>query len=96
MREISTYLVTLSNGETKVIHLSGRVKWALERLIEAGQRGCTPITQPAPRWSDYIFRLRGEGIEIETIHEKHGGAFPGHHGKYILRSKVLRKSEVAA
>ncbi len=33
-------------------------------------------------------RLRGEGVDIETIHEKHEGEFPGHHARYVLRSKV--------
>jgi hypothetical protein len=81
-----TINVQLENGEN--IRLTGRLAWTLLRLVDAGERGCTPIEKPAPRWSDYVFQLRGMGIVIETIHERHGGPFPGTHGRYVLRSKV--------
>lgn len=56
--------------------------------------GCTPIDHPRPRWSDYVFKLkRRYGLSIETIHEPHSGEFPGHHGRYILKSRVVRLSE---
>src|SRR5665811_1625975 len=32
----------------------GRDAWALDQLIRAGKRGCTPIDNPAPRWSHYV------------------------------------------
>ena len=76
------------DGSTINIIVNGRVRWALECLIAAGEDGCTPITTPGPRWSDYVFRLRGEGLVIETIHEAHGGPFKGTHARYILKSKV--------
>ena len=88
---------TVDGGpERKVI---GRFAWALLRLIEAGEKGCTPINQPAPRWSNYIFRLRRQGVAIETITEKHAGAYAGTHARYVLRSlvevsKVVRAEEV--
>ena len=63
----------------------------MERLITAGETGCTPIKQPAPRWSGYIFELRQLGVEVETLTEKHGGEYPGHHGRYVLRCKVTRE-----
>jgi len=70
------------------IALSGRVAWTLLALIAAGDRGVTPIERPAPRWSDYVHRLRSFGVDIETIREPHGGPFPGEHGRYVLRSQV--------
>ncbi|MFC1459592.1 hypothetical protein ACETIH_23415 [Microvirga arabica] len=66
----------------------GRFAWALFCLIEAGERGCTPIEQPAPRWSNYVFRLRRQGVAIETITEPHAGPYAGTHARYVLRSTV--------
>jgi hypothetical protein len=69
----------------------GRDAWALLELErEAGKRGCTPITTPGPRWSAYVFNLRGMGLIIETIHESHDGPFPGTHARYVLHSPDLR------
>ncbi len=68
----------------------GRDLWTLERLIEAGANGCTPIEQPAPRWSSYVHRLRGMGVVIETVMEPHGGKFPGLHARYVLGCTVER------
>lgn len=69
----------------KTVTLNGRVLWALEQLM---QGPCTPITRPAPRWSDYVFRLRGEGVVIFTEHEAHSGPYPGTYARYHLISKV--------
>ena len=66
----------------------GREAWALLSLMRAGKAGCTPITRPAPRWSDYVFKLRRHGVLVETIHEAHDGTFAGHHARYVLRDKV--------
>ncbi len=74
----------------------GREAWALGQLITAGEHGVTPIHRPAPRWSQYIHMLRKAGLDIETIHEPHGGPFSGHHGRYVLRSKVKMLHEVEA
>jgi len=82
------YRITPSAGEPFLIEVSGRVQWALDRLRAAGAKGCTPISEPAPRWSAYVHALRELGVEIETIHEKHGGEFAGHHGRYVLRCRV--------
>lgn len=75
----------------------GRVAWAVNELIEAGPTGCTPITHPGPRWSDYIMKARRQGVNIETRHEGHKGAYQGHHGRYILRSvvEVIEKDTAA-
>lgn len=79
----------------EVLSFEGREAWALRELINAGERGCTPIDNPAPRWSHYVWLLRDTFV-IETIHEGHGGLFSGHHGRYILRSKVSILEDMAA
>ena len=71
-----------------VMTFRGRLAWALLQLITAGEKGVTPIDNPGPRWSGYVFDLRQAGIVIETIDEKHGGPFPGSHARYVLRSQV--------
>lgn len=70
------------------IELVGREAWAMQNLIAAGERGCTPIDHPGPRWSAYIHDLRGFGFVIETVHENHSGPFPGSHARYVLQSTV--------
>jgi hypothetical protein len=69
--------------------VAGRQAWALDRLHRAGPAGCTPIDHPGPRWSDYIFKLRRDGIGVETIHESHKGAYAGTHARYVLTSPVV-------
>lgn len=75
------------------IFAKGRDEWALQQLMQMGELGCTPIHNPAPRWSSYVHNLRRLGVDIETLHESHGGPYPGHHARYILRSWV-RLAEV--
>lgn len=75
-------------GAPRVIEVNGRVRWALEQLMESGPKGCTPIEHPGPRWSDYVFKLRKAGILVETVTETHAGPFAGHHARYVLRSSV--------
>lgn len=70
------------------IKVVGREAWALRSLAAAGAAGCTPIDHPGPRWSAYVLDLRGMGFLIDTVHEAHGGPFPGTHARYILRSGV--------
>ena len=72
----------------ETVTLTGRELWALRMLMAAGARGVMPIERPAPRWSHYVHQLRALGLDIETIREEHGGDFPGHHGRYVLRSPV--------
>lgn len=79
-----------------MITVSGRVLWALERLGGAGPKGCTPITEPAPRWAAYVHTLRSLGVPIETVHEEHEGEFPGIHARYVLRATVTRETEGGA
>jgi len=84
------YHIQPEGGEPFTIQAKGRDAWALDRLREAGPRGCTPIDQPAPRWSAYVFNLRGLGVPIETQFEPHGGEFSGTHGRYVLRATVQK------
>ncbi len=73
----------------RAIAVQGRDRWALECLINAGAKGCTPIDHPGPRWSAYVHDLRHEcGLQIETIHEKHGPPFEGNHARYVLKTRV--------
>lgn len=84
------YHIQPEGGEPFTIEARGRDAWALDRLREAGPLGCTPITEPAPRWSAYIHNLRGLGVPIETVTEPHGGQFAGNHGRYVLRAHVVK------
>ena len=74
--------------EWQSIFVKGRDEWALLELVGMGEIGCTPIHNPAPRWSGYVHNLRRLGVNIETIHESHRGPFPGRHARYVLRSWV--------
>ena len=82
-----TLKIRIGSGGPVVI-LRGRDAWTLEQLIAANDNGCTPIDNPAPRWSGYVHKLRKAGVVVETIREKHGGPFSGQHARYVLRSLV--------
>ena len=84
----TVFTVTNPNGDTFSLTLEGRNRWAMMCLIEAGQTGCAPIKQPAPRWSAYIHNLREMGVEIKTKIERHGGTFAGNHGVYVLLAEA--------
>ena len=87
MANLTLIARVLPDGSTFTV--KGRVAWALLELLKAGPKGCTPIENPGPRWSAYVFDLRREhGLDIETRHEAHEGAFPGSHARYVLRSAV--------
>jgi hypothetical protein len=79
--------ITVTFGECQKT-FEGRAAWALGQLIVAGTSGCTSIDNPAPRWSHYTYLLRRAGLNIETVHESHGGAYAGHHARYVLRTPV--------
>ena len=91
---------TVQNGTDTPFSISvrGRDHWALQCLMNAGNKGCTPIDTPGPRWSAYVFSLRALGVDIETIHEPHDGPFRGTHARFVLRSTVTpgNRGEVAA
>lgn len=85
---MAEYIIVPEGEEPFVLKVRGREAWALQCLAEAGSRGCTPIEQPASRWSSYVHNLRGHRVPIETVRERHGGEFSGTHGRYILRANV--------
>jgi hypothetical protein len=93
MKKLTIFVRILPDG--KALTVIGRDAWALRNLVKAGEAGCTPIDHPGPRWSHYVFKLRGFGFLIETVNENHGGQFAGTHARYVLRSKVeiLRESD---
>lgn len=81
------------DGTSRTVEPIGRDAWTLDELVKAGRKGCTPIDNPAPRWSGYIHKLRKKyGIAIKTIEEKHGGDFAGTHARYVLMDTVEKIS----
>lgn len=93
------YAVTVRiEPDGREVRLEGREGWAMRQLVHAGAGGCTPITHPGPRWSDYVFILRGRGFVIEMIHEAHGGPFAGSHVRYVLHTRVtiIEDTKIAA
>ena len=68
----------------EVLSTKGRESWCLAHLVTTGSKGVTPIERPAPRWSDYVFRLRKRGLPVQTIDESHGGTYRGVHARYVL------------
>jgi hypothetical protein len=88
---------TLIDGDKELpLLVDGRVRWALCLLLDKGAAGLTSRDCPGTRLSDYVFKLRGLGVSIETIEEAHHGEFPGRHGRYFLRSKVICRSQDAS
>jgi hypothetical protein len=81
-----TKLVVRLAPDAPPITLNGRGAWAVYHLHKAGETGCTPITTPGPRWSDYTFKAKKAGLQVETITETHRGTYAGHHARYVLRS----------
>ncbi len=88
MSECVKIAVQLAPFNSPSLVFRGRCAWALNELILAGDKGCTPIQRPAPRWSQYILMLRRAGLAIDTLHEPHSGAYSGTHGIYVLRTDL--------
>jgi len=84
----SVYTVKNPSESPFTLTLKGRNKWAMDQLKEAGRNGCTPIENPAPRWSAYIHNLRNFGVKIQTVTEQHGGKFAGNHARYVLLAEA--------
>jgi hypothetical protein len=79
----------IETGDTSItLHLKGRLAWMMLELVKAGDKGITPLHNPAPRVSHYVMTLRRKGVAIDTQMQAHGGAFPGEHGVYRLKSAV--------
>jgi hypothetical protein len=87
MRKLTVTFEINTGGETRQT-VTGRDAWALLELHEAGKSGCTPIDNPGPRWSAYVFNLRQMGLAIATINEPHKGPFAGTHARYVLQSLI--------
>jgi hypothetical protein len=77
-------------GSPQPLALTKRATFFLEELLAAGSEGITTIDYPGVRVGDAVHKLRKAGVDIETQYEQHGGEFAGHHGRYVLRSKVAR------
>ena len=85
--------------DQRVIEPIGRDAQTLQALMDAGPIGITAqdVGGWAVRLSHYIFKLRTVyEIDIETIEERHGGEYPGKHGRYTLRSDVRLVGDVRA
>jgi hypothetical protein len=66
---ITVGLLDAAGNLTGTLTFEGRGAFALDQLIKAGQRGCTPIDNPAPRWAHYVYKLRRVGLSIQTHDE---------------------------
>jgi len=83
--------VTLLGGESpRYISLSGRIGQTMHALMQAKGKGITPLENPSLRLAAYVHSLRGIGFTIDTEMEQHGGAYPGFHARYRLRSTVIQ------
>jgi len=78
----------IERPEKATLTINGRDAWALRELANAGKNGCTPIDNPAPRWSGYVHKLRRMGFNIVTVCERHDGPFAGTHARYVLMDKI--------
>ncbi|WP_293796698.1 hypothetical protein [uncultured Bosea sp.] len=87
MANLKSITVTVEGDPTPKT-FRGRDAWALDNLITAGERGCTPIDHPGPRWSHYVFKLRRGGVGVVTHDEKHAGPYAGSHARYVLSVPV--------
>lgn len=93
---MAPYYLQHSAGTATQHFIGGRERWALECLMAAGGKGCTPIDHPGPRWSAYVLTLRRLGFDIATISEQHAGPFSGHHARYVLKCRVTRAEGACA
>jgi hypothetical protein len=83
-------LTPLDQATETPLTLTKRAAWVLDELLAAGPAGISKISYPGVNVGDAILKCRKAGVHIETEYEQHRGEFAGHHGRYILRSKVIR------
>jgi hypothetical protein len=83
-------LIDRAGAEPVPLALTKRAEFFLEEMMAAGANGITTIDYPGVRVGDAVHKLRKAGVNIETKFEQHGGEFAGSHGRYILKSKVIR------
>ena len=84
-----TIRVCIGDADAPIVNLRRRMAWALRALMASGERGCTYLDTPAPRWAVYVHNRRTLGFVIETRRERHCGPFAGYHARYVLRSSVV-------
>jgi hypothetical protein len=80
----------LAHGPAGKFSVFGKDAMALEALIDSGKSGVTALELSntwALRLGAYVHRLRGHGLDIETVREAHDD-MGGWHGRYILHSPV--------
>ena len=78
-------------SERREIQVVGRFAQTLRALVEAGPKGVTALDLAhwAVRLSHYVWVLRRRhGLHIDMVEERHGGDYPGKHGRYFLRSQI--------
>ncbi len=81
--------ITVRIGDSPVVkRFTGRFAQTLDLLVERGSEGLTSLESPGVRLSHYVFRLRRDGVPIETQDERHSGPFAGRHGRYRLTAPV--------
>ena len=83
------YQFTDHTGETRVVTIKGRVRWAVEELRKAGAEGRTGREALGPRWAAYIHTAKHvHGIPIRSEWEKHEGEHPGKHKRWFLACDI--------
>lgn len=82
------FCVHTSDGRLLRLTLGGRCRWAIGKLMDAGEDGHDPVNDPRVRWSSYVHLLRQKGVEIETIWVKPPGSREARYCVYRLISKV--------
>lgn len=79
------YQITDTTGQSRIVVIGGRVRWAIEELRKAGREGRTGREALGPRWAAYIWAAKHTyGIPIRDKTERHGGDHPGHHKRWWL------------
>lgn len=76
--------VRLKDERELEVFISGRNRWGLEQLIEAGSTGITSFQFAGVRIAAIIFDLKEMGVAINATTERHGGIFEGNHTRYSL------------
>jgi hypothetical protein len=67
--------ISVRVGDSPVKTFRGRFAQTLALLIENGPAGLSSLESPGVRLSHYVFRLRRDGVPIETEDERHSGPY---------------------
>ena len=83
------YEITTPEGETRIVTIGGRVRWAIEELRKAGAIGRTGREALGPRWAAYMHEAKHSfNIPIRDAWEPHEGEHPGRHKRWFLDCKI--------